>query len=151
MDRAWTWVFNRFREAASFTLTNTTFSSVVSGLYFHYERFITRVILFFKKDFTYLFLDRGEGREKERERNINVWLPLMHTPYWGPGLQPRHVPWLGIEPVTLWFTGWRSIHWAAPARNPCNSKKGILFFFKIEKSFFNWLTTFIGITSFLWF
>ena len=24
----------------------------------------------------YLFLDRGEGREKERERNINVWLPL---------------------------------------------------------------------------
>ena len=31
---------------------------------------------FFKKDFIYLFLDRGEGREKERERN-NVWLPLM--------------------------------------------------------------------------
>ena len=31
---------------------------------------------FFKKDFTYLFLERGEGREKERERNINVWLPL---------------------------------------------------------------------------
>ena len=28
------------------------------------------------KDFVYLFLDRGEGREKERERNINVWLPL---------------------------------------------------------------------------
>ena len=23
---------------------------------------------------------------------------LSHTPYWGPGLQPRHVPWLGIEP-----------------------------------------------------
>ena len=30
----------------------------------------------FKKDFIYLFLDREEGREKERERNINVWLPL---------------------------------------------------------------------------
>ena len=29
------------------------------------------------KDFIYLFLDRGEGREKERETNINVWLPLM--------------------------------------------------------------------------
>ena len=29
----------------------------------------------------YLFLDRGEGREKEREININVWLPLAcpHT------------------------------------------------------------------------
>ena len=22
---------------------------------------------------------------------------------WRPGLQPRHVPWLGIEPATLWF------------------------------------------------
>ena len=29
------------------------------------------------KDFIYLFLERGDGREKERERNINVWLPLM--------------------------------------------------------------------------
>ena len=38
-------------------------------------------IFFFKnflKDFIYLFLDRGEGREKKRERNINVWLPLEH-------------------------------------------------------------------------
>ena len=33
--------------------------------------------LFFKKYFIYLFLERGEGREKERERNINVWLPLV--------------------------------------------------------------------------
>ena len=30
----------------------------------------------FFKDFIYLFLERGEGREKERERNINMWLPL---------------------------------------------------------------------------
>ena len=29
----------------------------------------------------YLFLERGEGRN--RERNINVWLPHVH-PYWGP-------------------------------------------------------------------
>ena len=28
------------------------------------------------KDFIYLFLERGEGKEKGRERNINVWLPL---------------------------------------------------------------------------
>ena len=28
----------------------------------------------------YLFLERGEGREKERERNIDVWLPLAHLP-----------------------------------------------------------------------
>ena len=30
------------------------------------------------KRFIYLFLEMGEGREKERERNIRVWLPLMH-------------------------------------------------------------------------
>ena len=30
----------------------------------------------FLKDFIYLFLERGERREKEGERNINVWLPL---------------------------------------------------------------------------
>ena len=34
--------------------------------------------LFFKKDFIYLILDRGEGREEERERNINVWLPFTY-------------------------------------------------------------------------
>ena len=29
---------------------------------------------------------------------------LSHAPYWGPGPKPRHVPQLGIELVTLWFT-----------------------------------------------
>ena len=37
----------------------------------------------FLKDFIYFFLERGEGREKERKRNINVWLlltwPLLGT------------------------------------------------------------------------
>ena len=43
------------------------------------------LISFFKKDFIYSFLERREGREKERERilmqerNIN-WLPLTGTP-----------------------------------------------------------------------
>ena len=41
----------------------------------------------FLKDFIYLFLERGEGREKEMERNISVWLPLMR-------------PLLGIWPAT---------------------------------------------------
>ena len=35
-------------------------------------------ISYFFKDFINLFLERGERREKERERNINVWLPLVH-------------------------------------------------------------------------
>ena len=38
------------------------------------------LISFYKKYFTYLFLERGEGKEKERERNINVWLPLERPP-----------------------------------------------------------------------
>ena len=45
------------------------------------------MIHIFFKDFIYLFLERGEGREKLRERNISVWLPLTY-------------PLLGIWPAT---------------------------------------------------
>ena len=65
------------------------------------------------KDFIYLFLDRGEGREKKK-RNID-WFPLT-APNWGPALQSRYIPWLGIKPVTFQFKGQHSIHWATPAR-----------------------------------
>ena len=41
---------------------------------------------------------------------------LSLTPNQGPGPQPRPVPWRRIEPATFQFTGWRSIHWATPAR-----------------------------------
>ena len=70
---------------------------------------------YFFKYFIYLFLERGTGREKERERNINVWLPLM----WPP---------LGTWPATqaCALTGNRtgyplvhsphSVHWATPTR-----------------------------------
>ena len=34
----------------------------------------------------YLFLERGEGREKESERNNNVWLPFAAPHNQGPGL-----------------------------------------------------------------
>ena len=47
--------------------------------------------LILKKILFILFLEGGEEREIERERNINVWLPLMH-PLLGPSQQPRHVP-----------------------------------------------------------
>ena len=36
------------------------------------------IFIIFKK--IYLFIFRGEGREKETERNVNVWLPLAHPP-----------------------------------------------------------------------
>ena len=42
------------------------------------------VFFFFLQDFIYLFLERGEGKEKE-ERNISVWLPHMRPPL---GMQP---------------------------------------------------------------
>ena len=40
----------------------------------------------------FLFIFRVRGKKGEREKNIDVWLPLVCPPYWGPGLQPRHVP-----------------------------------------------------------
>ena len=50
-------------------------------IYYYYAHFpiLFYFILFFK-DFIYFFLERGEGREKERERNISVWLPLACAP-----------------------------------------------------------------------
>ena len=33
---------------------------------------------FFFKYFIYLFSERGKVRKKKRERNINVWVPLVH-------------------------------------------------------------------------
>ena len=44
-------------------------------------------ILFFK-DFIYLFLERGEGRERGRE--TSACSCFSWDPYWVPGLQPRH-------------------------------------------------------------
>ena len=41
----------------------------------------------FKKDFIYLPLEGGEGKEKDRERSISVWLPLT-------------CPLLGTWPIT---------------------------------------------------
>ena len=52
---------------------------------FLYLVFWRSLFIYFFKDLIYLFLDRVEG--KERERNINVWLPLMH-------------PLLGLWPAT---------------------------------------------------
>ena len=55
----------------------------------------------------FIFLDRVEGREGK----ASMCGCLAHTPNWGSGLQPRHVPWLGIELKPLWFSGQHSIHW----------------------------------------
>ena len=69
--------------------------------------------LYFLKDFIYLFSERGEGRER---RETLMYGCLSYAPYWGPGPQTRDVPWLGTEPVTLWFSCQHSVHWATLAR-----------------------------------
>ena len=61
---------------------------------------------------------------------------LSGTQNRGPGLQPRHVPWLGIKPVTLCFSGWCSIHWATPARavsDTLKKKADLMFCSKKER------------------
>ena len=56
----------------------------------------TQFFIHLLKDF-YLFLEKGEGKKKERERNIDVrekhWSVASHThPDWRLNLQPRPVP-----------------------------------------------------------
>ena len=58
------------------------------------------------KDFIYLILETGEGREKERDkkywcaRDTSV-LCLSHNPDWEPDGKARCVLWLGITVVTF--------------------------------------------------
>ena len=58
---------------------------------FSLEKCLFRSFANFLKRF-YLFLERGEGKEKERERSINVWLPLAFPPTRDLAPEPRHVP-----------------------------------------------------------
>ena len=67
----------------------------------------------------YLFIYIGRmGRKREkhhcvRETSISC---LLHTPNWGPGLQPRDVPWLGIKLSTFQFAGQLPAHWVTTVR-----------------------------------
>ena len=64
--------------------------------------------------FSILFIFKQKGREGERVGEKHQCLVASHMPHTRePG---PHVPRLGIEPATLWFTGQCSIHWATPAR-----------------------------------
>ena len=63
------------------------------------------MLFYFLTLFFNLLLEIGEGREKERERNIDVreehWLVASLNIRTGLILQPKHVPWLGIKPATF--------------------------------------------------
>ena len=56
----------------------------------------------FKKRF-YLFIFREGKGGRKRGRETSMCGCLSGGAHWGPGPQPRHVPWLGIELATLWF------------------------------------------------
>ena len=75
---------------------------------------LSKFSLFKKIVYLFIFSERKVGRKRGRETSMCGC--LLCAPYWGPGQQPRHVPWLGIEPVALGFTGWHSIHWATSVR-----------------------------------
>ena len=79
------------------------------------HKYHTSFILFIFKDFIYFWEGEG-GREGEREKEKHQCVVVSRISNWGPGSQPSHVPWLGIEPATLWFAGLHSIHWATPVR-----------------------------------
>ena len=64
---------------------------------------------YFLKRF-YLFIFRERGKEGERGEKHQSVVASCVPPYRGPGLQPRHVPCLGIKLVTLWLIGWHSTH-----------------------------------------
>ena len=67
-------------------------------------------MLNFLKDFIYLFLERGERKEKERERNI-YQLPFALA-LRQAGTQPatQVCALTGVEPASSWSAGPRSIH-----------------------------------------
>ena len=60
-----------------------SFAHFLIGIFFGVEFY--KFYLF--KDFICLFLDRGKGKERENEKNINVWLPTGDLAY-NPGMCP---------------------------------------------------------------
>ena len=66
--------------------------------------------------FIYLLLERGETREKERKKNINVWLPLTRPPPQGSWPATQASALTGNRICGPLVTGLCSVHWAKPAK-----------------------------------
>ena len=83
------------------------FSNEFESNWFYRSWNLINYLLF--SDLIYLLLERREEREKETSLAY-----LSQAPNLRPSLQPRHVTWLGIEPVTLLYG--RTLNWAMPVR-----------------------------------
>ena len=119
--RITTYLF-RLKSNCTFIVIHTSIFSFLSIFFF--ERF-------------YLFLERREGREKERERNINVWLPLMCP-------QPGTCP--ATQPCALTGNQTGELLVRRPALNPLSntSQGGFLSLFDF------YFSLSICFTHFLW-
>ena len=93
----------------------TCYSSPLMKVAAYGGQVIVKVLAHFLKRF-YLFIfrlrKRGGGREGEKHQSV---ASCMH-PDWGLNLQPRNVPWPGIELVTFCFAGWCPTNWATLVR-----------------------------------
>ena len=101
-ERTWTWECPRCSQL-SWGWSAPWKWGLLSSFFF---------VCFFKR--FYLFSEKGRegGREGERERGRETSIGcLSHAPNWGPGPQPRHVPWTRDPSVHRPAT-----HWATPAR-----------------------------------
>ena len=97
------------RTVANFTRSFQTF---VQGYTCHLSSHFTDLNNFFK-DFIYLFSERGKGREKEKERNINVWENRSVVP-----CMPQKGAWPATQvcaPTGNWAT---NLSVCRPALNP---------------------------------
>ena len=105
----------------------------MDNIIFLWLYFPQQCILSFFKRF-YLFIFRKRGRE------ISMCGCLSRGPYWGPVPQPRHVPWLGIKPVTrFWFT--------QPMLSPLSHTSqgnSVYFIYFLHAMFFSYLVSFFS-------
>ena len=77
--------------------------------------------MLFKK-IIYLFIFRQRGKERESERNINVWLPLMH---------PLLGTWRVTQACALTGNGTSDPLVRRPALNPLSyASQGLMYAFK---------------------
>ena len=100
--------FHMFKDANVVAILGPSVNPVHNFYYY------ARVLLFFFFKILFIFLERGRGRG--RKTSISC---LSLATSRGPGPQPRHVPRLGLEPVTFQFVGQYSTHGATLARDTC--------------------------------